>query len=59
MKLDKVTAWAKSKGVNVERVNSRRIDVFTDGSVVCECHNVCDVVDAVYELAGENHENSH
>lgn len=48
--LKTIASWAEGQGVNVERVNTRRIDVFTDGSVVVECHNLQEVVDAVYEF---------
>ena len=50
MRFEAISKWAKSRGVNVERVNSRRIDVFTNGGTVEECHNLAEVIASVWDF---------
>lgn len=46
MRLEAISKWAKNHGVNIERVNIRRVDVFRDGTAI-ECYNLQEIIDAV------------
>lgn len=50
-----IAAWAKIHNINVERYNSRRIDVFMSGAVICSCENIKETIQAVYEFISGIH----
>lgn len=53
MRLEAIVKWAKSRGVKVERHNQRRIDVWVNDNCIEECHNLTEVIEAVYAFIGE------
>lgn len=59
MRLSTIIKFAKQYGINVERKSSRVIEVYTDGGIVDECHNVTEAIQSVHDfLMGEKNEDS-